>query len=232
MKVYLVPVGKVHYKLYCEFVEQKPSDEGINSPAILSWFYERFSMLVRVASERHQYKHAISSCSQGKQRLSGRFRDRLLGWVGRVISEQRLLWHLRHQVDARLVYPDDLDNPGAMAIARGVLQEDFEHHRFWMIIDVVMSLILGPLLFFVPGPNLVAYYFCFRAVGHFLAMRGAKHGLTNVIWTSNADPVLAELRNLFSLSPTLRLECVRNVGSRLKLKGFVVFFERSMVQSS
>ena len=232
MKVYLVPVGKVHYKLYCEFVEQKPSNEGINSPAILRWFYERFRMLVMAASERQQYKRTISSCLQDKQRLSWRFRDHLVGWVGKVISEQRLLWYLRHQVDASLVYPDDLDNPDAMALVRGVLRKDFERHRFWMIIDVAMSLILGPLLFFVPGPNLVAYYFCFRAVGHFLAMRGAKHGLTNVIWTSKADPALAELRNLFSLPPTLRLKCVRNVGSRLKLKGFVVFFERSMAQSS
>ena len=48
--------------------------------------------------------------------MARRLRDRGLRWVAEAIAEQRLLWHLRRQHEATLVYPDDLDGTQAMAI--------------------------------------------------------------------------------------------------------------------
>ena len=59
----------------------------------------------------------------------------------------------------------------------------------WIIIDGLLFAASG-VFFFVPGPNLVAYYFGFRLVGHYLSRRGAKHGLTEVRWQSCAQPAV------------------------------------------
>ena len=58
-------------------------------------------------------------------------------------------------------------------------RRDFEKHRFWLTIDA-LGFIASGLLFLVPGPNAVAYYFAFRLVGHYLSMRGARQGLSVV----------------------------------------------------
>ena len=164
--------------------------------------------------------------------MARRLRDRLLRWVAEAIAEQRLLWHLRRQHEATLVYPDDLDGPQAMAITRGALQRDFERHRFWLIIDGLTTLALGPLFFLVPGPNLIAYYFLFRTVGHLLSMRGARHGLGHVVWQSSGSSALADLRQTIALAPRQRARQIRDIASRLRLEHFVTFFERTAIRST
>ena len=46
----------------------------------------------------------------------------------------------------------------------------------------------------VPGPNILAYYFGFRLVGHYLSRRGAKHALTEIIWQARPCAELSRLR--------------------------------------
>ena len=232
MEVYLVPVGKTRYELYCEVADQGPSEEETESPGIFKRSYRRFRELLAAADEQRQTRRTARSSKQSERRVARRVRDRFLRWVAEAITEQRLLWHLRRQPEATLVYPDDLDDLGAMAITRGALQQDFERHRFWLIVDALAVLILGPLLFFVPGPNLIAYYVLFRAVGHFLSMRGASHGLVGVVWASSASSALADLRQAILLSPPLRASRVRDIASRLRLEQLAAFFERSAIRSA
>ena len=231
MEVYLVPVGKTRYELYCEVTDQVPSEEEGGSVGIFRRSYRRFRELLVAEQEQRQARRARSSIPS-ERGLARRLRDRMLRWVAEAIAEQRLLWHLRRQHEATLVYPDDLDGDHAMAITRGGLQRDFERHRFWLIVDGVAVLILGPLLFFVPGPNLIAWYFFFRMVGHFLSMRGARQGLGVVVWQSSASSALADLRQAISLTPPLRASRVRDVASRLRLEQLAAFFERTAVRSA
>src|SRR4029079_15633687 len=106
------------------------------------------------------------------QRIVARFR-RL---VAEAIAEQRLLWHLRNRTAATAVHPDDLPAASVMPIVRAHIQKDYEKHRFWLAIDVLL-LAASALLTLLPGPNLIAYYFAFRVVGHFLSIRGARQAL-------------------------------------------------------
>ena len=53
-----------------------------------------------------------------------------------------------------------------------MLRRDHDRHRIWLVVNTVL-LVLSAVLALVPGPNLVAYYFAFRVVGHWLSMRGA-----------------------------------------------------------
>ena len=232
MEVYLVPIGKTRYELYCEVTDQVPSEEEAGSAGIFRRSYRRFRELLAAEQEQRQTRRAVRSSNPSERGLARRLRDRMLRWVAEAIAEQRLLWHLRRQQEATLVYPDDLDGARAMAITRGALQRDFERHRFWLIIDAMAVLILGPLLFFVPGPNLIAWYFLFRMVGHFLSMRGARQGLGGVVWKSNASSALTDLRQTISLTPPLRASRVRDIASRLRLEQLAAFFERTAVRSA
>ena len=64
-----------------------------------------------------------------------RFRNLVIGRVAEAIVEWRLLWHLRKQSDAELVYPSDLDvssalrcSPGCDVMQNGTGGEFWFHH--------------------------------------------------------------------------------------------------------
>ncbi len=231
MDVYLVPLGEARYELYCEVTEQAVSDADAGSAGIFTRSRRRFRELLAAEQEQRQARRAARS-KQKKRGMARRLRDGLLRWVAEAIAEQRLLWHLRRQHEATLVYPDDLDGTQAMAITRSALQRDFERHRFWLIIDGLAALVLGPLFFLVPGPNLIAYYFLFRTVGHWLSMRGARHGLGHVVWQSSGSSALTDLRQTIALEPRQRARQIRDIASRLRLEHFVTFFERTAIRST
>jgi hypothetical protein len=90
----------------------------------------------------------------------------------------RLLWHLRAAAEATLVHPDDLGRQRPPSPRqRREFAADLGQHRRWTIIDAVVTIITGPLFFFVPGPNVVSWYFAFRAGrATFYAMQGAQQG--------------------------------------------------------
>ncbi len=232
MDVYLVPLGEARYELYCEVVDQAVSDTDAGSAGIFKRARRRFRELLAAEQEQRQARQAARSANQIKRGMARRLRDRVLRWVAEAIAEQRLLWHLRRQHEATLVYPDDLDGTQAMAITRSALQRDFERHRFWLIIDGLAALVLGPLFFLVPGPNLIAYYFLFRTVGHWLSMRGARHGLRDVVWQSSGSSALADLRQAIAVDPRERRRQIRDIASRLRLEHLATFFDRTAVRIS
>lgn len=95
-----------------------------------------------------------------------------------------------------------------------------------MIVDSV-GFVLSGVFFLVPGPNLVAYYFLFRLVGHYLSMRGARHGLNGVVWTYEPCEPLAALRQVFHLPVSERHRYVREIAAQLKLAHLPRFFRRA-----
>lgn len=229
MEVYLVPIGATRYELYCE---QADSDDLANDDrASLGVVYVRFREMVAEAQEDRRARRlaAVPADPSARQPLIIRLRNLIISWVAEAIAEQRLLWNLRMQRDVELVYPDDVDGSCALAIARGGLQLDADRHGRWLIIDGVLAVILGPLLFFVPGPNLVAYYFTFRAVGHLLSWRGARRGLREISWHTRSSRALSALRGLLSLNPRARARHVRDIEARLQLEHFAAFVERMIV---
>ena len=226
MDVYLVPVGPDRYELYCE-IPDDPSDAPAEAPqGFIRRFVHRFREMVAEAErERRQGAPAIEP-----RGWAARVKARTLRWVAESIAEQRLLWHLRNESSARLFYPDDLDEPQAAAILRRQLGRDFDKHRFWLAIDSLLLIASGLLMFF-PGPNLVAYYFIFRLVGHYLSLRGAKRGLSGVHWDYERSAPLTELRRVLTLDARAREPRVHAVAATLRLEHLVSFFERSAVST-
>jgi hypothetical protein len=224
MDVYLVPIGQDRYELYCE-VPDEPEPPPEQAPA---GFFKRlkqhfFAMLAEAERERRR-----SHVDQPARGTFGRIKARTLRYVAESIAEQRLLWHLRRQTSACLFFPDDLEEHRAVTLLRRQLGRDFEKHRFWLIVDS-LGFIASGVFFFLPGPNLVAYYFAFRIVGHYLSMRGARQGLDAVEWTSERSGPLAELRRAIDLDGDERERRVRGVADALKLEHLVKFFERMAI---
>jgi hypothetical protein len=106
-----------------------------------------------------------------------------------------------------------------------MLQRDYDRHQVWLVIDALLFIASG-IFFFIPGPNLVAYYFAFRVVGHWLSMRGASQGLHRVAWSGRPCPPLTDLRGVAAMPPGDRENHVHAIAARLRLHRFSTFFER------
>jgi hypothetical protein len=155
--------------------------------------------------------------------------ERAMAWVAERIAEQRLLWNLRGQSTAVAAYPQDMSFDQVMTLIHRMLKRDHERHRRWLVVDSIL-LVLSGLLALVPGPNLLAYYFAFRVVGHYLSMRGADQGLHRVTWTGRPCPPLSELRDVITLEPGARDARIHDVAERLRLQHLSTFFERVAVR--
>ena len=221
-----MPVGPQRYELYCEIPDDPDDEEGEAPTGFFRRLVHRFREMIADA-ERERRQGAPQGAPRG---WAGRVRAKTMRWVAESVAEQRLLWHLRRQTDGCLFYPDDLDEATAVRILREQLGRDFDKHRFWLVIDS-LGFVGSGLLMLLPGPNLLAYFFAFRLVGHYLSLRGAKQGLSGTAWIYERSAPLTELRRMLGLDPIQREPRLHAVAETLRLEHLVSFFERSAVST-
>jgi len=217
MTVFLVPAAR-RYELYCEPSAPAP-DAAVKAGTIRRRVVDGFKRMVDEGEAQRDGR-----ASDMPER--GRLRRLITRRVAEAVAEQRLLWHLRAETTATLVHPDDLPFGQALAYMRQSLSSDFSKHRRWCAIDAVIAAITGPTLFFVPGPNVVSWYFAFRAVGHYFAMRGARQGLSVISWTGGASDALTDLRSAMALHGEARTQLVEQIAAKLGLDRLSFFIER------
>lgn len=227
MDVYVIPVGRDRYELYCEpSVDPESTADSVPVTGIVGRLRQRFSVMLRAAEERQRpYRHSGAVEPDLKVGSYRKLQDRALGWVAQRIAEQRLLWNLRRHTSAVAVHPQDLTFDQVMTLIRRTLQRDYERHRLWLAVDALGLLVSIPVTL-VPGPNVLSYYFAFRVVGHWLSMRGAMQGLRRVSWSGCPCPPLTELRDVFTMESPARDARVHDIARRLRLQHFSTFFER------
>jgi hypothetical protein len=230
MDVYVIPVAPERYELYCEHDVSDDDVVGEVPPqGRLARMFANFKeQLARVEAERISGE---ARAHAGPRTWTERMKDRALCWIAEKIAEQRLLWRLRNESELMLHYPDDMKEDAAIGSARTELQREADRHMKWIVIDGLLFVGSG-VFFFVPGPNLIAYYFGFRLAGHYLSRRGANHGLTDVQWKSCASPQLSRLRRVLALTPHEREREVHAVASALQLPHLAKFFERTSVKTA
>jgi hypothetical protein len=129
------------------------------------------------------------------------------------------------------LFPSTLTAESAQATLNRALAEARRHHGWWLIVDVVL-LLGSAVLALVPGPNLIAYYFLFRLVGHLQSWRGARDGLERVTWRCEANQSLAELASLVDVPRAARASRVAAIAARLNVPRLSAFFDRAAVPSS
>ena len=235
MDVFVIPVGRDRYELYCESSTDATAVGDAPSTGLVGRLWHRFRVLINKAEERQQRREEARAARAEPEPDGETLQDRILSWVAQRIAEQRLLWNLRGETSAVVVHPPEMAFDQVMALVRRTLQHDYERHRRWVIIDGIATLLtsvfLGPLFLLVPGvANLPAAYFGFRTVGHWLSMRGAAQGLHRVAWSGRPCPPLSELREVVLLSPAARDARVNDIATRLRLPRLSTFFERVAVR--
>jgi hypothetical protein len=230
MDVYLIPVSVERYELYCE--DHGDTDAAVGDVPPTGRFaalYQKFkAALAQVELERQS---GIKRAHDRPPTWTERMKDRALCWVAEKIAEQRLLWRLRNQPEVTLFHPDDMTAEQAMTRTREMLQREADRHLKWTIIDGLLFAASGPLAIF-PGPNVLAYYFGFRLVGHFLSRRGAKHGLEKTNWSEVASAQLSRLRQAVLLASHERERQVHEVATELRLQHLATFFERTSIHTA
>jgi hypothetical protein len=224
MDVYVVPIGVDRYELYCEVgAGEQTAGEEPPPTGIIGRLRHKFTVMLRAAEER-QHRHEPEPDAHAKG-IVERVQERIMAWVAERIAEQRLLWNLRGKTAVTAMHPDDLTLDQVQTLVRRILQRDYDRHKVWLVVDSILFVASG-VFFFVPGPNLVAYYFGFRVVGHWLSMRGASQGLHVVAWSGRPCPPLTDLRRVAEMHPGEREQEVHAIAERLRLHRFPTFFER------
>ena len=217
--IYLVPVGSGRFELYSEAPPDRDAEPGHEPDG----FWRRLAHRAQAGwrDAVHSARHADPNGG-----LFTRARNAVVCKAAEVIAEQRTLWALRHGHDAELVHPSDLSAPQSAAIRDRMINRARVHHLRWLIIDAVLLVVSGVFML-VPGPNVIAYYFLFRVVGHYFSWQGARRGLSETTWRLRAEPALVELGRLAHLPPAARASRVVAIAADLNLPRLAAFFDRT-----
>jgi len=216
--VFLVPLGGGRHELYCE-----PQYTGADDAPVRGWFAglrQRFSAMLRAAEEGED----DGAESTG---LLARVQARMMAWVAERVAEQRLLWNLRSHDAALVTHPDDLAFDDVVQIVKQSLRADHRRHARWLVVDTLLFIVSG-IFFFVPGPNVIAYYFAFRVVGHWLSMRGAVQGRDRTAWSGQPSALLTALRAAVARPPHERDRAVEAIAAEIGLQRLGTFIDRML----
>ena len=225
MDVYLIPVGDDEYALYSNVPPAEVHEDGPVPTGFLGRVRTRIRhFLARVEREDVSGPEGAGTAWAG-------WRERMRRSLARRIGEQRLLWRLRGLTAATIVRPDDCTDALAVELVRAQLRRDADRHRIWLVVDGLAFIVSG-LLALVPGPNLVAYYFAFSAVGHYLSMRGARHGRAHVQWGARGEAALSDLRRALGLPAADRDRRLHEIADRLHLPALPEFVTRAALRSA
>jgi hypothetical protein len=219
MDVYLVPISRDTFECYYEAAADE-DPEPIEEQGFFGRMKARFQAQLREAEEaRHQ------SGSEIPTTLLGKLKRRSMRWIAERIAEQRLLWHLRSADAATLFIATDLQTVVAEEMMRVSMKRDADRHLKLLILHSLLLILSVPVAL-IPGPNFIGYLFTFTVVGHFLAWRGAKHGVAGVRWEVKCSDELAALRSALTLAEPARHRAIRDVANRLHMPRMAKWVER------
>ena len=221
MDVFVIPLDRDRFELYCEGAVAGDEDDEPSGDGFWARARRRFGDMLRAAEDRERTGVAPEAAAG----WMGRLYDRLIAWVAERIAEQRLLWKLRRQDIVTVVHPADMDFEATMRLVRTSLGSDRLRHLRWAIVHAGLFAVSG-VIAIIPGPNLIAYLFAFRMVGHWLSYLGATHGLRKTLWNGRASSELSDVRAAVALPPAARDLRLREIGRALGLDGLPTFVDR------
>jgi hypothetical protein len=217
--IYLVPVGSGRFELYSE----APADADVEPGREPDGFWRRLGHRAHA-----RWREAVHSARNADPNggLFTRARNAAVCRTAEAIAEQRTLWALRHGCGAELVHPSDLTPQDAVSARDLILNRARVHHVRWLAVDAVVLTASGVFML-VPGPNVIAYYFAFRVVGHYFSWRGARQALQVTTWRLRSEPALVELGHLAHLPRAARESRVVAIAANLNLPRLAAFFDRT-----
>lgn len=220
MRALLVPIGGGSFDLYAEpphaAHEHDHDHDAVPEGRLRRWLHAAGAKWTAIVET------ARSGTATSR---FGRWRDEIVCRLAESIDEQRTLWALRTVTCGELLHPSGIDADTARETMTTILRAAQQHHGRWLAVDLTLFIASG-ILFFVPGPNIVAYYLGFRTFGHLQSWRGARQGLA-ATWTCRPSDDLSELGTLTGLPHEARAARVDAIGERLDMLHLAAFFERA-----
>ncbi|HEX8201963.1 MAG TPA: hypothetical protein VF590_15920 [Isosphaeraceae bacterium] len=207
MKVYLLTMDSGRRLFYAEGVDAPEADGDATSPrtGLRGW-------LDRMSRRWHE-------AGQGPQEGVGRRLRLAWHWLHRRLApDEALLKHLGRAPRIDLYHPGTLAEPEAARLWRQYLARRRLRHAIWLVVCLLLSL-LSVLLMVIPGPNVLGYWFVYRAVCHLRVVIGVRRGLGNQVPTllhptTALDPA-AELTEIQWLARVARHYRLRGLGEFL-----------------
>lgn len=229
--VFLVPVqpagraGTPEFALYCEPAPEVIEPEVVGEGGTRPGLFARMARSFRQALAEGEAARRRQEAGQPELVAGGRFSRFIKRKLADSVAEHRLLWALRHQTSARLLHPDVVSADRALAWTRGEIRRDLNKHLFWLVVDGLLVLASG-LIAPIPGPNLIAYYLIFRFGSHYLSVLGARRGLRQDLWTTEASRPLTAVGAALTLAPVDRDRQVDEIARALGLERLTAFIRR------
>lgn len=182
MKIYLLLIDHSRFFFYSDesgASDDRDDSEDSSSPrrsGVRGWLLARYDRF------RSAWQHADSGALHW-MRLSW---DWLHSWTHPDEAMLARLWSAR-TVD--LYHPASRRGDLVLAIWTDYLRKQWWRHLVWLIVNGVIAPI-SVLFAILPGPNLIGYWFAYRAIHHSLVVWGIRRVRRNKIQTE-LHPILA-----------------------------------------
>jgi hypothetical protein len=131
---------------------------------------------------RRTTRRMKSAVKHPKSRLARKLKQ-FWDWLqSRMYPDESLLAALRSARTIELHHPESLSSDEALGLWEAYLRRRFRRHFLWLLFDLFfspLSILLTPL----PGPNVIGYWFAYRAVHHLLILLGIRRALRGRVET-------------------------------------------------
>jgi hypothetical protein len=164
VKVYLLLVNNEQFFFYSDESEADESAEADQTPAssgIRGWLEVRW----------HGFQKAFHEADAGAAVWARRTWDRLHSLTH---PEEAMLVRFRSTRQINLHHPASRSKQAVDEIWRDYLGGRLRRHVIYLTYNAIIAPAALALLWPLPGPNLIGYWFAYRAVHHWLIVRGIK----------------------------------------------------------
>ena len=214
MKIYLLNLDDERCVFYSEGPETVAESESVVAPreGLRGWAERRYKSLQSVLTE-------------SEKGVGLRVR-RIWEWLQkRIPPDEPMLRSLRGVRAIVLHHPLGFTEEETRTLWTSYLKSRQGRHMFWFVINAAVSpltLLLAPL----PGPNVIGYWFVYRATCHLLARLGARN--------ARSENVTSELLSTNALDGSVAAtakERIASLSSSFGLNGLEDFVVRTMAKN-
>lgn len=167
MKIYLLSIDRRRFFFYAD--ESEPPDdraEGDGPPGERTAGWRG-----RIVDRWHRIRSAWQHSEAGAAQWARRAWDWMHSWAH---PDESMLSRLRSARRIELHHPASRDPREVRALWREYLNHRWWRHFLWMGANAIVAPPGLLILWILPGPNLIGYWFAYRAIHHALILWGIR----------------------------------------------------------